>query len=138
MDPLEICDVVEDGEVLEPLNSRHVAAIKADRSDVYKEQPEFMSMMSMNVPEERTMIDGFLMRADQLSDFDTFFPKRSLLANCLTKEIWEEYKNQKCNQGVPFKTCIFSGIKNQDSDIGVYAGSHDSYKTFHKLFDHVI
>ena len=33
---------------------------------------------------------------------------------------------------------IFSGIKNQDSGIGVYAGSHDSYYKFHKLFDKVI
>jgi len=44
----------------------------------------------------------------------------------------------KCKEGVSFKTCIFSGIKNQDSGIGVYAGSHDSYNTFSKLFDQVI
>ena len=40
--------------------------------------------------------------------------------------------------GVTFKTMIFSGIKNQDSGIGLYAGSHDSYTTFNKLFDKVI
>ena len=33
---------------------------------------------------------------------------------------------------------IFSGIKNQDSGIGLYAGSHDSYTKFEKLFDKVI
>lgn len=33
---------------------------------------------------------------------------------------------------------IFSGIKNQDSGIGLYAGSHDTYTTFNKLFDKVI
>lgn len=37
-----------------------------------------------------------------------------------------------------FKTCIFSGCKNLDSGIGLYAGSHDSYKCFNKLFDKVI
>jgi hypothetical protein len=56
----------------------------------------------------------------------------------LTKEIWEEYKNEKCSSGVSFKTCIFSGIKNLDSGIGLYAGSHDSYLKFNKLFDKVI
>jgi len=33
---------------------------------------------------------------------------------------------------------IFSGIKNQDSGIGLYAGSHDSYTKFAKLFDKVV
>ena len=40
--------------------------------------------------------------------------------------------------GVSFKTCIFSGIKNINSEIGVYAGSQNSYKRWHKLFDKVI
>ena len=34
--------------------------------------------------------------------------------------------------------CVFSGIANQDSGIGVYAGSHDAYTKFNKLFDQVI
>jgi hypothetical protein len=33
---------------------------------------------------------------------------------------------------------VFSGVQNVDSGIGVYAGSHDSYTTFDKLFDKVI
>jgi hypothetical protein len=44
----------------------------------------------------------------------------------------------KDTAGVSFKTCIFSGVKNLDSGIGCYAGSHDSYTTFNKLFDKVI
>lgn len=44
----------------------------------------------------------------------------------------------KCKSGVTFKTCIFSGVKNLDSGIGLYAGSHDAYYTFNKLFDKVI
>lgn len=56
----------------------------------------------------------------------------------MTKAIWEEYKNQSDAAGVSFRTCIFSGIKNLDSGIGVYAGSHDSYTTFRKLFDPII
>lgn len=37
-----------------------------------------------------------------------------------------------------FKTCVFSGIKNLDSGIGVYAGSHQAYSKFNKLFDPII
>jgi len=78
--------------------------------------------------------------ADELMDYDTFFQPgcKSELSKCLTKEIWEEYKDKSCAQGVSFKVCIFSGVKNQDSGIGLYAGSHDSYRCFNKLFDQVI
>ena len=78
--------------------------------------------------------------ADELVDFDKFFPAgtKSALSKCMTKEIWEEYKDEKDSAGVSFKTCIFSGVKNLDSGIGLYAGSHDSYTKFNKLFDKVI
>ena len=75
-----------------------------------------------------------------MSEFSTFFTAdcKSELKKCLSQEIWDEYKDKKCAENVSFKTCIFSGVKNQDSGIGVYAGSHDSYKCFNKLFDKVI
>jgi hypothetical protein len=78
--------------------------------------------------------------ADELVDYNTFFNKdnKSELKKCMTKEIWEEYKDQSCASGVPFKVNIFSGIKNQDSGIGTYAGSADAYSKFHKMFDQVI
>jgi creatine kinase/arginine kinase len=53
----------------------------------------------------------------------------------MTKEIWEEYKDQKDAEGVTFKTCVFSGIKNLDSGIGLYAGCQESYDRWNKLFD---
>lgn len=78
--------------------------------------------------------------ADDLKDWDTFFPAgtKSLLSKYLSKEIWEKYKDKKDACGVTFKTCVFSGIKNLDSGIGLYAGSHDSYTCFSDLFDKVI
>jgi hypothetical protein len=78
--------------------------------------------------------------ADEMTDFNTLFipSSNSLLKQALTEDVWNEYKDQKCSCGVSFKTCIFSGVKNQDSGVGVYAGSHDSYKKFNKLFDPVI
>ena len=76
----------------------------------------------------------------ELVDYATFFPKgtKSALARCMTKEMWEEYKDMSDASEVTFKTCIFSGVKNLDSGIGLYAGSHDSYTKFEKLFDAVI
>ena len=56
----------------------------------------------------------------------------------MSEAIWNEYKDQVDGAGVTFKTMVFSGIKNQDSGIGLYAGSHDSYAKFNKLFDAVI
>ena len=40
--------------------------------------------------------------------------------------------------GVSFRTCIFSGIQNLDSGIGLYAGSSDSYAKWNQLFDPII
>ena len=78
--------------------------------------------------------------ADELKDFKTLFPAdcKSEVCKCLTEEIWEEYKDQSDECGVSFKTCIFSGVKNIDSGIGAYAGSHNSYAKFNKLFDKII
>ena len=78
--------------------------------------------------------------ADDLKDFDKFFTdaSKSSLKKNLTREIWNEYKDQSDAEGVSFKTMIFSGIKNQDSGIGLYAGSHQAYTKFEKLFDKVI
>jgi len=39
--------------------------------------------------------------------------------------------------GFSFKNCILSGCANIDSEVGVYAGSADSYHAFAPLFDQV-
>jgi len=64
--------------------------------------------------------------------------QQSLLSKHLTKEIWEELKDAKDDSGVSFKLCILSGCQNVDSGVGVYAGSHSSYKCFASLFDKII
>jgi hypothetical protein len=56
----------------------------------------------------------------------------------MTKEIWEEYKTKKDKMGISFKICIFPGIRFKNSGLGLFAGSHDSYRCFSKLFDKVI
>ena len=78
---------------------------------------------------------------DELNEFSELFPAGSTdsaLSRNLTEEIWNEYKDKKDEAGVSFKTCIFSGVKNLDSGIGLYAGDHSSYRVFNKLFDKVI
>jgi len=68
------------------------------------------------------------------------FPEgtKSLLSKYLTKDIWLKQANKKDKFGFSFKQAIFSGCKNTDSGIGVYAGSHDSYTTFAPLMDKII
>jgi len=61
-----------------------------------------------------------------------------MLPKYLTREVWNKYKNATDSTGCTFTQCIFSGIKNVDSGIGVYAGSPDSYTAFSGLFDKII
>ena len=78
--------------------------------------------------------------ASEMQDYRLLLPAgtKSLLAKALTQDVWNEYKDLSDKYGVSFKTCIFSGVKNVDSGVGVYAGSHDAYYKFCKLFDKVI
>lgn len=80
-----------------------------------------------------------LKTSDELTGFP-IFPSGtySLLCKHLTRDIFNECINKKDPYGFPFKDAIFSGCKNVDSGIGVYAGSHDSYQTFAPLFDRII
>ena len=73
----------------------------------------------------------------------TAFPEfpagtKSLLSKHLTKKIFDELKDKKDKHGYTFREAIFSGVKNTDSGIGVYAGSHDSYTAFASLFDKIV
>jgi arginine kinase len=87
----------------------------------------------------RTTVGSHLKTPEDLKDWPKF-PEdcHSLLKTALTKEVWDEYKDKSDAAGVSFKTCIFSGCQNTDSHIGAYAGSADSYTTFHKLFDKIV
>ena len=74
-----------------------------------------------------------------LTGFPEFAPDiKSSVARFLTEDIWNEYKGKKDKAGVPFELMVLSGCQNVDSGIGIYAGSHDSYTTFNKLFDKVV
>jgi len=68
------------------------------------------------------------------------FPEgtKSLVCKYLTQDIWDKYHDKSDKHGVSFKTCVFSGVKNLDSGIGAYAGSHDSYTQFADFFDKIV
>ena len=62
----------------------------------------------------------------------------SLMNKHLTQEVWDALKDKQDSHGFTFKQAIFSGCKNPDSGIGVYAGSHDSYTAFADLMNPII
>jgi len=84
-------------------------------------------------------VGSHLKSPDDLTDFPVF-PEgtRSLLCKHLTREVWEKLQGKKDMFGFTFKQAIFSGCKNTDSGVGVYAGSHHSYYIFGELFDRII
>jgi arginine kinase len=86
-----------------------------------------------------TDMGSHLTKPEDIVEFPKF-PEgtKSLLRKNLTPAIWNQLKDKADKHGFTFKQAIFSGCKNVDSGIGVYAGSHDSYTTFAPLFDKII
>jgi hypothetical protein len=85
------------------------------------------------------MCGPHLKTPEDLTGFPTFPPgTKSLLMKHLSKELWAKYAAAKDKYGFSFKQAIFSGCKNTDSGIGVYAGSDDSYVQFADFFDLII
>ena len=89
-------------------------------------------------------VNGTMM-GSHLNDWDDikgmpYFPSgtKSLLAKCLTPDVWEKCKDRRDKYGFSFKQAIFSGAKWTNSGVGVYAGSHDSYYAFAPLMDKII
>ena len=69
----------------------------------------------------------------------TFPPgTNSLLSKHLTPTILDELNGKEDSMGFKFEQAIFSGCKNTDSGIGVYAGSHNSYSAFSQLMNPII
>jgi len=109
------------------------------RSEVQLVQDMYDGVKAM-IQREKKLQDSEVPRINCGPSLDTFkdltaFPKfpdetKSLLKRHLTYDIWEKYSQKKDKHNFTFKEAIFSGCKNTDSSVGVYAGSHDSYYTF--------
>ena len=62
---------------------------------------------------------------------------KSLLRKCLTPDVWTALKDKKDSFGCTLGHIINSGVKNEDSGIGVYAGGPETYTAFAPLMDKV-
>ena len=62
----------------------------------------------------------------------------SLLCRHLTPQIFAELGAKVTSNGYTFLQAINSGVVNQDSGVGVYAGDAESYLLFAPLFDPII
>ena len=60
------------------------------------------------------------------------------MRECLTRDIWDKYEDETDAYGYTFKSAIFPGCQNEDAEIGMYAGSEDSYRAFYDLYHPVI
>lgn len=63
---------------------------------------------------------------------------KSLLSKYLTEKIYHKLINKKTPNNFTLEEAIASGVENQDSGIGIYAGDIESYRTFDLLFDPII
>ena len=72
---------------------------------------DFHSLKQPADKEGVTHCGPWLKSADDLTGYPEFPPEfqQSSVAKFLTKEIWEEYKDQCDEKGVSFKLCVFSG-----------------------------
>ncbi len=63
---------------------------------------------------------------------------KSLLKKYLTRELFGRLEKVRTNSGFTFADAIRSGVANQDSSIGIYAGNAESYKVFADIFNPII
>lgn len=72
-------------------------------------------------------------------DYSHFKPEnKSLLKKYLIEDVFQSLKDKQTPNGYTLSQAINSGLVNQDSGIGVYAGDEESYKVFSELFDPII
>ncbi len=73
------------------------------------------------------------------TNFPVFEPDcQSLLCRYLTRDLFDKLKERVTSNGFTLFQAIASGVINQDSNIGVYAGDAESYQLFSELFDPII
>ena len=71
---------------------------------------------------------------DDIKKADT----QSIMAQCITKELFEEYKDIKSKSGWTIARAINTGTTNPTSFTGCHAGDLDSYYTFKDFFFPVV
>lgn len=123
---------------------KKLGAGKASQESLFAVQQTSNDKNAGNVPHqfnigEDVKVGPNLKSSADLTGFPIFPPgTKSLLCKHLTRDMFKQLANVSDPHQFPFRDAIFSGCKNVDSGIGVYAGSHESYTTFAPLFDKII
>lgn len=78
------------------------------------------------------------MKADRLTIPEQLAQSESLVKKYLTGEIYQHLKDCKTSSGFTLDQALASGIKNQDSLVGFYAGDEHTYQVFSPLLDPII
>lgn len=60
--------------------------------------------------------------------------KQSIMAQVMTREIWDKYKDHKTKNGWTLARAINTGVTNPTSFLGCHAGDMESYTDFAPLF----
>ncbi|ESO89157.1 hypothetical protein LOTGIDRAFT_183151 [Lottia gigantea] len=63
---------------------------------------------------------------------------KSLMKKYFTKDVMEKLKDKKTSHGATLMDCIYSGVMNLDSGVGIYAADPESYTVFADILDPVI
>ncbi|KAF1325121.1 Creatine kinase, mitochondrial precursor, partial [Globisporangium splendens] len=72
-------------------------------------------------------------------NYPVFTPKhRSLMAKCLTKELYSKLKDVKSSKGYTLDQAIQTGIENAHLGVGIVAGDEECYMLFKDILDPVI
>jgi hypothetical protein len=83
-----------------------------------------------------TNMDQYCYKSDKMPTWTE--NNKSALRKCLTQDVWDELKDKKDSFGCTLGHIINSGVENQDSGIGVYAGGPETYTVFAPLLDKII
>lgn len=63
---------------------------------------------------------------------------RSLMSKCLTRELYDQLKEEKTSTGYTLERAIQTGVDNPHLGVGITAGDEESYTKFKAAFDPVI
>jgi hypothetical protein len=73
--------------------------------------------------------------ARKLKRYEVFSSKPgTVFTRHLDKEMWEEYKDMKCEFGIPFKDLLYPVVKCHTAD-DMIASSLSCYKLYHKMYE---
>ncbi|EGD79241.1 arginine kinase [Salpingoeca rosetta] len=100
---------------------------------------ELVASISRSLDNIERAINTNLSQASTMDGFPRFSDScKSLLKKHLSPDVYLACAGRVTPNGFTFDAAIQSGVDNQDSGVGLYAGDEESYTVFAPLFDKVI